>query len=335
MLEGPALLQNALAARLSLPPTGSHHQALSPPLPEVLSFDLNMPAYASPSSPFSLPPNYVLAVRPPPSSSSSSGASQAGSLLPIHDLIYRATCAHLPPIPVRSPSLPPSALPVISITLPSPSTLPLLNSFLYIQRPDILLSSLLHLPPLPAHATPRTRAELTTYLAQTMDLRALLERIGVVHQVWGNVCALGCADGLLWKALDAGQSAPLPLCCRRRRLSLTSSSSTPSSRSVGSPRRLGRPGPGPRTGSDPRTCRRRPLVPLPNRRPRARHSGRPRLSVRAFHEHHHAPLLLLYAPYAPFDFPAHVSSPSPPSPLPHMSPHPYRPTLVSLPALHS
>lgn len=206
MEQGPGLLQSALSARLSTQsPSSSKAQSLSPPLPQVLDFDLIPPSFSSPASSMSIPPNYVLAIRPPPSAN---GAQQQGSLLPIHDIVYRATCAHLPPIPARLSTLLPSALPVISITLPSPSTLPLLNTFLYTQRPDILLSSLLNLPPLPAAATPRTRAELTTYLAQTMDLRALLERIGVVHQVWGNTCSLGVADSLLWKALDAGELFP-------------------------------------------------------------------------------------------------------------------------------
>jgi hypothetical protein len=209
MEQGPSLLQNSLAARLELPPTGSAHQALAPPLPECLNFHLNSPAYADPSSPFSLPPNYVLAVRPPPATPGAPPhvIHSQGALLPIHDLIYRSMCAHLPPIPPRSATLPASALPVIAITLPSPATLPVLNTFLYTQRPDILLSSLLNLPPLPQYATPTTRAELTAFMSQTMDLRALLERVGVVHQVWGNVCALGVADSLLWKALDTGRSA--------------------------------------------------------------------------------------------------------------------------------
>lgn len=29
-----------------------------------------------------------------------------------------------------------------------------------------------------------------------------MQRISLVHGVWGNVCALGVADVLLWKAMD-------------------------------------------------------------------------------------------------------------------------------------
>ncbi|KAL7413160.1 hypothetical protein BDY24DRAFT_351995 [Mrakia frigida] len=193
--SGPSLLQSALTSKLAHGST-----TLTPPLPTSLLFDFTPASSLNPLTQLpSPPPNYVLAIRPTPTGPNGS-SSGSGSILPIHDIIYRTFCAHLPPIPPRAHDLPENALPIISITLPSPGTLPTLNTYLYTQRPDILLSTLLALPS--QAGTSRTRADLTNQLASVLNVPELMQRISLVHGVWGNVCALGVADALLWKALD-------------------------------------------------------------------------------------------------------------------------------------
>lgn len=141
-----------------------------------------------------VPPNYCLAVRKTPQFPTASSPATAGTILPVHDIVYRTACAHLPPIPSRSPLLAPECLPVIHLTLPSPSTLPTLNTFLYTQRTDILLSSLLDVPT--GHLgspTPTSRSGLTSVMASKVELEGLMDRVSKVHGVWANTCSLGIA----------------------------------------------------------------------------------------------------------------------------------------------
>jgi hypothetical protein len=138
----------------------------------------------------------------------------SGTILPIHDLVYRTTCAHLPIIPSRDVSLPAEELPLIHITLPSPSTLPILNTFLYTQRTDILLSSLLNVPAALGNPTPTSRSGLTELLAGKVDLKGLMERIARVHGLWSNTCSLGVASTYLHRSFSLEDEAEtnLPLC---------------------------------------------------------------------------------------------------------------------------
>lgn len=86
-----------------------------------------------------------------------------------------------------------SSLPLVHITIPSVATLPMLNTFLYTHRPDILLSALLRAPSA-STASLGSRADLTAALATSLGGRELMERVNGVHGLWSNVCALGIAD---------------------------------------------------------------------------------------------------------------------------------------------
>lgn len=203
-MEGPNLLQSALSARLNHPAG----QTLLPPLPDTLDFTFGPASTPSAFIPYTsssnFPPNYCLAVRktPPYSTADMTDPASAGTILPIHDLIYRTNCAHLPHISPRDPSLASESLPLIHITLPSPPTLPILNTYLYTQRTDILLSSLISVPSGLGFPTPTSRSGLTHVLADQLDIRNLMERIAKIHGVWSNVCSLGIADPNLWRGLD-------------------------------------------------------------------------------------------------------------------------------------
>ncbi|EJD43492.1 hypothetical protein AURDEDRAFT_185632 [Auricularia subglabra TFB-10046 SS5] len=204
-------------------------------------------------------PTHMLAVhskQPRLQTNSRSGAPQLKrkvTLFPAHDVVLVANCAHLPPFPpsgsqllAEQPTQPqpeqqsqpaPEAadadepedapaspisinLPVVPMCLPSPTTFPIVQSYIYTKRGDTLLARLL--PPVPgtppnpsnpATVTPGSRPQITSDRSETMrnlvsalsdayKPNTLLTHALTAHGLWSNVCVLGVHDEKLWRVLD-------------------------------------------------------------------------------------------------------------------------------------
>lgn len=153
---------------------------------------------------------------------------QKVTLYPVHDIVFAAHCAHLPRLrpnkPSRSSVSEPIKLPVVPVCLPSPQTFPILSSYLYTKRTDLLLSALLpSVPmslagPLGLTSVDETipddfhKAQTIAFaqkIARTFTARALLQHAMVINGVWRNVCALGVFEDRLWSAMDFAWEAVL------------------------------------------------------------------------------------------------------------------------------
>ncbi|GAA6002717.1 uncharacterized protein JCM10292_002982 [Rhodotorula paludigena] len=212
---GPSLLLSTTATCL--------HIAPGPTLPPYLEVTFPDSPSAGPSLYL---PSHVLAIH--------SSDSPRTLLLPVHGLLFASMSAPLsilssrPEKQLPHPSLPSTPrptqssayLPVVELTLASVSAFPLLQGWLYLRSPAILLSSLLPQPPTPACPTPSslshllnpspptTAAPIATPSSQslTVSLSALpssklLKHIHLVHGLWQDVVALQIADEELWKAM--------------------------------------------------------------------------------------------------------------------------------------
>lgn len=155
----------------------SVHASLSgPSLPPELDVELNPDSEEARAN----PPTHMLAVY---SSSATAGKTKV-TLFPSHQLVFSAHCANLPPLP--SPSQPSSEkscrIPVVPFRLPVPAAFPLLYSYLYTKRADVLLASL----------TPE----------DDHDVPSLMRMAALVWGLWQNACILGVVDAVLYDMLD-------------------------------------------------------------------------------------------------------------------------------------
>lgn len=171
----------------------------------------NMPAWVDVRVSSRLPsteslPSHVLCVVNPQS-------KQPGQLVPVHALIYAAQCSNFPRLSRAVPHVDAQSksarLAVVPVYVPSPSTFPLLNSYLYTKRAERLLSTLAPLSsnalgaiPVGHQGASNTVSALGRAMAESFPLPALVEHAAVVHGLWGNVMALGVDDEVLWWALD-------------------------------------------------------------------------------------------------------------------------------------
>src|SRR5258705_12639201 len=69
-------------------------------------------------------------------------------LFPIHSLVLTSHCTHPPPLPPRPVSDTSShlSLPILRMSIPSPSAFAILHEFMYNHQLDMVLKSLLPLP---------------------------------------------------------------------------------------------------------------------------------------------------------------------------------------------
>jgi len=149
----------------------------------------------------SLPPTHVIAV---------SNSKQSRSIYyPCHDLLLASHCADLPSFPPSNPIIRDSkvVVPIIHISLPSMETFPLLINYLYSQRTDQLLSSLIPIPDASLLFADPSSSHVSRALARTYQPRELLEKAQVVHGVWSNMCKLGVGDDRLWDTIQTAWSA--------------------------------------------------------------------------------------------------------------------------------
>ncbi|TDL17984.1 hypothetical protein BD410DRAFT_793657 [Rickenella mellea] len=139
---------------------------------------------SSTSTEDSFRPTHMLAIH---SNSPSSGQRSQVTFYPAHGAVLAATCSSLPNLPSTPSSSSSFILPVVPLSLPSPSAFPALQHYLYTSDTRSLLASLLS--PVTASSSNSTPA--------------LLRSLGAINGVWRNACALGVSDDGLWNALDA------------------------------------------------------------------------------------------------------------------------------------
>ncbi|KAG6846362.1 hypothetical protein H0H93_014449, partial [Arthromyces matolae] len=185
--------------------------------PEPLSSDI-IPAEVEvtlgPVEGFSpINPTHMLAVFGPrsPSTSSQPAPKRKVVLYPTHSAFLAAHCSRLPPfapydkaITDAAPVGTPFKIPVRSICLPNPATYPRLSTYIYTQKADFLLSSLMPTPPPSNLLTPASskdeepvaplssaerRKLISSYayqIASTYTTQVILQHTTVVHGLWQN-----------------------------------------------------------------------------------------------------------------------------------------------------
>ncbi|KAM0746305.1 hypothetical protein T439DRAFT_384310 [Meredithblackwellia eburnea MCA 4105] len=208
---GDELLRLAGATHLSMPTSQSVPAKLTCHLPPSIN------------SIKSTLPSHVLAIR--------TGDSPRTLLLPVHGVLWAAKSPALA-ILSSSPGLqPPSThldpkvtyeaneLPVLQMTLPSSSTIPILNQYLYTSSRTRLLSSLLPSP------LPATSFDLVQSLSHVAPSN-LLRSINRVHGLWQNVVALEMADEGVWDAMDQAWTVLVAALIVRERRNTASATSS-------------------------------------------------------------------------------------------------------------
>lgn len=215
-VAGSTLLNATTSTSLHVPP--------GPLLPAYLRVTLPSLPFSGDASPVFLP-SHVFAVR--------SADSPRTLLLPAHGLLWAATSPALSILSCRPekqpahPSLPDSSrpadegesthFPVVELNLPSSSTFPCLQGWVYLRSPALLLSSLLPTPvpsapspptslshllnPAPKPAPSLLTPETLTETLSSVSSQTLLAAIHRVHGLWGNVVALQIGDEDLWKVM--------------------------------------------------------------------------------------------------------------------------------------
>ncbi|KAK4702885.1 hypothetical protein P7C70_g3331, partial [Phenoliferia sp. Uapishka_3] len=206
---GPELLNASTNSRITIPP-GSF-------LPPYLSCPHAPTTSTLTSAPYTRP-SHILAIRAPD--------APRTLLLPVHGLLWASKSPALsllssaPEFQKQSSllpsSLPPSdtSIPVLELTLPSTLAVPLLQGWIYLASPQILLSTILPaaprpessleplLNPAPQPKSPRSLALALSYLPS----RTLLDRVSLVHGLWQNVVALEISDPALWSVMSGAWS---------------------------------------------------------------------------------------------------------------------------------
>ncbi|GAA5904399.1 hypothetical protein JCM8208_004185 [Rhodotorula glutinis] len=209
-----------------------------PPGPTLAPYlQVSLPPQSPPIPPVYLP-SHVFAIH--------STDSPRTLLLPVHGLLWAASSAHLNILSSRPekqpshPSLPLQArphvdgamhLPVVELTLPSSAAFPLLQGWIYLRSPSLLLSSLLpqpptppptaapssrpcslsHLlnpsspekrgPPLPTAPSPQQSPSDFTRALSSLSSVVLLRHVHLVHGLWQDTVALQVGDEDLWRAM--------------------------------------------------------------------------------------------------------------------------------------
>lgn len=160
---------------------------------------------------------------PPPSTSSTPVSKRQITLYPVHAHFLAMHCSRLPPFsPFEDTLAKPKTLfkiPVRILCLPSPSTYARLSTYIYTRNPDVLLSSLMPLPPPVGILTPASidgtpavplssdahRKLVITYIyqiASKFTTQTILQYSTVVRGLWQNTCVLGIFDDGLWEVMD-------------------------------------------------------------------------------------------------------------------------------------
>ncbi|KAF7319324.1 hypothetical protein HMN09_00270000 [Mycena chlorophos] len=188
---GPGMLKAAVGVTVDAPKDA---------LPPTVTVQLN----ADPLSDHP-PPTHMLAVHTSARTAVQAAGRRPVTLVPAHSMMLAVHCTNLPPFAVQNTTpqyLSPDSvlLPVQPLRIPHPQTFAPLMSFLYTQRAEPLLKSLLPNPPdLETDAASRAFAG---QLAGTYTPQALLTHALRVHGLWQNTVALGIHVDELWDTIE-------------------------------------------------------------------------------------------------------------------------------------
>ncbi|GJJ14741.1 hypothetical protein Clacol_009008 [Clathrus columnatus] len=176
---GPKLSEGAKATQ-AIPPTGPLHSEM---LVKFNNTDLE-------------PPTHILAVH-------SKQQNGLFTLYPVHALVVSTGCAHLPLLP-DSPAIPPGAampeltLPVVSLSIPSPSMFQPILNYLYMRQNDVILDVLL--PIEDNEVDPFI--EMSKKQAEQFSVKELLINARKIWGLWANASALGIFDDHLFTTME-------------------------------------------------------------------------------------------------------------------------------------
>lgn len=137
-------------------------------------------------------------------------------LYPVHALLIASHCAKLgalPPSPITNQVFPPAStprtvtIPVRTMCLPSPETFPVLLTYLYLRRQEVLFDAFLPTEPPSEFINDCTSEEQIISLAKNLGTKfgasVLLRRAKFIQGIWSNACVLGLFDEGLWAAIDS------------------------------------------------------------------------------------------------------------------------------------
>lgn len=142
------------------------------------------------------------------------------TLFPAHDIVLAAHCSKLPLLAASSRVVEANGtvtLPIVPLCIPSVETFPILQSYLYTKRTDLLLSALLPSPPTLPQTTsvPCMIPHFATHFSEQCSIQDLLRRMSVIHALWRNMCALGVIDEPMWEVVEAAWESILGAIERR------------------------------------------------------------------------------------------------------------------------
>ncbi|CCM05494.1 uncharacterized protein FIBRA_07715 [Fibroporia radiculosa] len=135
------------------------------------------------------------------------GEKRRLTIYPQHAIVWAAHCASLPTLPASNPQPPASptdrlTLPVVPLRLPDPESFPLLSTYLYTHRLELLLQNLLPAPPPAANADAEVLMGYARMLARTFTGHALYEHLMKLQGLWKNSTSLGIFEPGLWAMID-------------------------------------------------------------------------------------------------------------------------------------
>ncbi|KAH7108008.1 hypothetical protein BKA62DRAFT_764082 [Auriculariales sp. MPI-PUGE-AT-0066] len=157
----------------------------------TLPADLDVAIEDGETIPFA--PTHVLAVY----SKGEPSGRRAVRYYPTHDIILAAQCANLPALPKAGEHTATGSLPIVPLCLPNAAAADLVMSYLYTQRPQDVLATLV--PGIGQCVV----TKLVDQLVARCSSHELTARLLYAHAFWMNVCALGIYDEKLFGAIEA------------------------------------------------------------------------------------------------------------------------------------
>ncbi|KAG8885479.1 myo-inositol transporter [Tulasnella sp. 332] len=183
------MLSGVVKTRITKPITALR----GPCLPETITVDVSqLPGEA-------ITPTHILALR-------SGRPSAPTRYFPIHALPLLAHCLDIPTVMIEARIGPTTSLPLLPLTLPSPSTFHILIDFFYRLHLPTLSKALLpvdgkRFQEVAKKNWPRTAEAAACIYAQTMSIGELADAAKRVYGVYQNACALGMWDEGFWAAI--------------------------------------------------------------------------------------------------------------------------------------
>lgn len=183
------MLSGVAKTRITEPVTALY----GPCLPETVTVDVSqLPSDA-------ITPTHVLALR-------SGRPNEPTRYFPIHALPLLAHCLDIPTVTMEARIGPTTSLPILALTLPSPSTFHILIDFFYRLHLPTLSKALLpvdgkRFQEVAKKNWPKSAEAAACIYAQTMSIGELADAARRVYGVYQNACALGMCDEGFWAAI--------------------------------------------------------------------------------------------------------------------------------------